>query len=125
MQYGYWKAKVLKKHKRLASPRQWAPGLLLFSLLVLGVLSEFFDVAANAAVVLMAAYLTALGVGTAVMCAAREQRRFIPLMPVIIGIYHFSFGYGFLRGCFDFVVRQKDRNEGFRALTRRSRPQPR
>jgi glycosyltransferase involved in cell wall biosynthesis len=124
-QYGYWKAKVLQKHNRLASLRQWAPGLFLVSLLLAGVLSVFLKGAASVAIVLMTAYFTAAAVGTAVICAARGTRRFIPLMPVIIGIHHFSFGYGFLRGFWDFVVLRKRGSQRLCALTRESRSQRR
>ena len=124
-QYGYWKTKVLQKHKRLASLRQWAPGLSLVTILVLGLLSPFFDAAASAAVALIAAYLVALVAGSVVLCAARGKRRLIPLVPVVISIYHFSFGYGFLRGVFDFVVRQKVGDKRLSDLTRASRTQTR
>ncbi len=124
VQYGYWKAKILQKHKRLASPRQWAPGLLLVSLLASGVLSAFFDVAAIAALLLIATYLTALLAASVILCAARARRRFMAVMPVVVATYHLSFGCGFLRGFFDFVVRQEEGNSKLSALTRTSRPRP-
>jgi hypothetical protein len=95
------------------------------TILVLGLLSPFFYAATSAAVMLMAAYLTALVAGSVLLCAARGKRRLIPVIPLIIGIYHFSFGYGFLRGVFDFVVRQKVGSKRLSDLTRASRTQTR
>ncbi len=122
-QYGYWKAKVLQKHKRLASSRQWAPGGILAVLLLLILLSPFLAWARFAAAALVTIYTAALAVGSVPMCGAHGRWRLLPIMPVVIGVYHFSFGYGFLRGFFDFVVRQKAGDEKLRALTRTARTQ--
>src|SRR5205823_2333119 len=43
MQYGYWKVRVVKKHKLPASPRHLVPGAFLLTLFILAVSSLFFD----------------------------------------------------------------------------------
>ncbi len=47
LQYGYWKVRVIRKHRLPASPRHLVPGLFLASLLVLGVAGLFWLPAAT------------------------------------------------------------------------------
>lgn len=41
------------------------------------------------------------------LIAARQQWSLLPLLPLVFACYHFSYGYGFLRGVWDFVILQR------------------
>jgi hypothetical protein len=40
-------------------------------------------------------------------------------LPVVVACYHFGYGYGFLRGLWNFVIRRKHGDQNFSSLTRR------
>jgi glycosyltransferase involved in cell wall biosynthesis len=117
-QYGYWKARVIKKHKLPASVRQLVPGGFLAALLVLAVLTPFVSWAGWAFASLALAYAAAVGAGSVLACAAPSQWKYLPIMPFVFAVYHFSFGYGFWRGTIDFLVLRKEADEKLSALTR-------
>jgi succinoglycan biosynthesis protein ExoA len=117
-QYGYWKARVIKKHTIPASVRQLAPGAFLAALLALALLTPFVSWAGVAFASLALAYLGALGLGSLLTCAAPSQWKYLPMMPLVFAVYQLGFGYGFWRGLIDFIVLQKTANENLSALTR-------
>jgi hypothetical protein len=124
-QYGYWKARVIKKHTLPASLRQLAPGGFLAVLLLLALLAPFVSWAGIALASLVLTYAAGVGAGSVLACAAPGQWKYLPIMPLVFSVYHFGFGYGFWRGLIDFIVLQKDANENLSALTRVSATPPR
>jgi succinoglycan biosynthesis protein ExoA len=124
-QYGYWKARVIKKHKLPASVRQLVPGGFLAALLVLAVLTPFVSWAGIAFASLVLAYAAAVGVGSLLTCAAPGQWKLLPIMPLVFAVYQLSYGYGFWRGVIDFIVRQREGDKRLSALTRVSAAPPR
>lgn len=117
-QYGYWKARVIKKHMLPASVRQLVPGGFLAALLVLAVLTPFVSWAGWAFAALALAYAAAVCVGSLLTCAAPGQWKLLPIMPLVFAIYQLSYGYGFWRGLVDFIVLRKEADEKLSALTR-------
>jgi succinoglycan biosynthesis protein ExoA len=135
MQYGYWKVRVIQKHKLPASIRHLVPGvfLLTLSLLAMACLLSLlwrwaggarpaagglvFGCSALALGFLLSVYGLCL-LAVSLLTASGAGWRLFPLLPVVFPCYHFGYGYGFLRGAVDFVVlRNRDRG-GFRSLTR-------
>lgn len=133
-QYGYWKVRVIQKHKLPASWRHLVPGAFLLTLLALAILSfsslgmavlrppssvldplslpwPLFALAA-----LLSAYTLAV-LAASIHTAARTEWKLLPLLPLVFPCYHFGYGYGFLRGVWDFVVRRRPR-AAFARLTR-------
>jgi glycosyltransferase involved in cell wall biosynthesis len=117
-QYGYWKARVIKKHTLPASVRQVVPGGFLAALVVLAVLTPFVSWAGWAFASLALAYAAAVCVGSLLTCAAPGQWKLLPIMPLVFAIYQLSYGYGFWRGLVDFIVLRKEADEKLSALTR-------
>jgi succinoglycan biosynthesis protein ExoA len=123
MQYGYWKALVIRKHRMPASWRHVVPGAFLGSLCLLAMAGLFWTPALWAAVGLAALYLSAT-LAVAVIIAARAQWTLLPILPVVIACFHFGYGYGFLRGILDFVIRNNAPETKFVQLTREPAPKP-
>ena len=119
MQYGYWKVRVIQKHRLPASWRHLIPGVFLLSILGLGCLGFFTKLAFWGWATAVGAYAV-LNL-TASLCSARGGKwSLLPVLPAVVGCFHFGYGYGFLRGLFDFVVRRKSASSTFTSLTRSS-----
>jgi succinoglycan biosynthesis protein ExoA len=116
-QYGYWKVRVIQKHKIPASVRHVIPGSFLFFLLLFGFAAPWSHLALWSAFGLAGAYLTA-NLLASVITAARKDWRLFPLLPIVFACYHLGYGYGFLRGVVDFVVFRRQPREVYTRLNR-------
>lgn len=131
MQYGYWKVRVIQKHRIPASLRHLVPGVFVLTTMILSLLSAFTFVGASvfpawsnlytlsswlllAILVLYAACVVA----AALVTAAKTKWKLFWILPLVFPCYHCSYGYGFLRGVWDFVIRRRGTREAFSALTR-------
>jgi hypothetical protein len=140
-QYGYWKVRVIQKHRLPASWRHLVPGAFVLALLALPVVSlglwaawgvgEDLVAAFSRGPELATAWAWGLGmwagllvsyVGAVFLASVLTARRagwdLVGIMPAVFGCYHVGYGWGFLRGVWDFVVRRKGADERFRRLTR-------
>jgi succinoglycan biosynthesis protein ExoA len=117
MQYGYWKIPVIQKHKIPASVRHVIPGVFVLSLVMLPLMSLLWAAAGWFWLAIVGVYsicnLAASGV-----TAARRGYRLLPFLPFVFAVYHIAYGYGFLRGTWDFVVLGRKPKPAFVALTR-------
>ncbi|HEY3862564.1 MAG TPA: glycosyltransferase family 2 protein [Verrucomicrobiae bacterium] len=117
MQYGYWKVRVIQKHKLPASWRHLVPSAFLGGLVLLVLAGLAWHVAWRAAAGLLALYT--LGVlGASFLTAARNGWPLLPALPLVFPCYHFGYGYGFLRGILDFAVLGRRPGTKFNTLTR-------
>jgi succinoglycan biosynthesis protein ExoA len=123
MQYGYWKVLVVRKHRMPASWRHIVPGAFVGCLCLLAVGGLFWTPALWAAAGLAVLYI-ATTFAAAVIIAARTQWMFLPVLPVVIACFHFGYGYGFLRGILDFVIRENAPEAKFVQLTRERASKP-
>ena len=119
-QYGYWKARVIKKHRLPVSVRQLVPGGFLAALVVLAAASPWSGAARGSLMVVLATYAVAVVLATLCACRTRTALGFAPVLPLIFGAFHFAFGYGFLRGVLDFYLLRRGGNPSFGSLTRTS-----
>jgi glycosyltransferase involved in cell wall biosynthesis len=118
MQYGYWKVRVIQKHRLPASPRHLVPGAFVAAVVLLGAAAPFSGVALGAWLGLVGCYLAG-ALAASVSGAWRSGWDLLPVLPAVFACYHFGYGYGFLRGLWDFGVRRKSRpGASFTALTR-------
>jgi glycosyltransferase involved in cell wall biosynthesis len=131
MQYGYWKVLVIQKNKLPASWRHLVPGafLLVLSLLLLAgagclllsALRVLPRALPNLPLVafssLLSLYVLAL-LMVSMFTASRTEWRLAPVLPLAFGCYHFGYGFGFLRGVWDFIIRSNRPQPGFERLTR-------
>jgi succinoglycan biosynthesis protein ExoA len=116
---GYWKVRVIRKHKIFASVRHLIPGCFVLSLIVLALASPWSRASLWGWIGLAGLYLLCNLVASAIT-AARVDWRLFPLLPIVFACYHFGYGYGFLRGLLDFVVLRREPAHAYTALTRTS-----
>lgn len=119
-QYGYWKVRVIQKHRLPAKFRHLVPGLFVASLFALSAAAPVSTPAFWLWAGLVILYLLANLSASVFTCAQARQWKFLPLMPVIFALYHFGYGYGFLRGVVDFVLLRRGGGTTFRTLSRES-----
>jgi succinoglycan biosynthesis protein ExoA len=120
MQYGYWKVRVIQKHKIPASIRHLVPGSFVFCLIVLGMLAPFWRSASWLLAFLLAAYGAINVAASLITCMKGGERKYFPIMPVVFACYHLGYGYGFLRGAIDFLILRRHGHTSFSSLTRDS-----
>jgi glycosyltransferase involved in cell wall biosynthesis len=143
MQYGYWKVRVIQKHKLPASWRHLVPGTFVLTLATLLMLSAFGAVRSTLAphpqipalgtqifiygfspsgfslslLAVLGTYISAVFVAS-VFTAAKTEWKLLPLLPMVFACYHLGYGVGFLRGVWSFVVRRNNPGEWAARLTR-------
>ena len=119
-QYGYWKVRVIQKHRLPASPRHLVPAVFIVLLASLSIASVCSTIAAVGAIGLTLTYLFA-NLFASADTARRSEWRLLPLMPFVFACYHFGYGWGFLRGMWDFSILRRRPRRAYTALTRGSR----
>ena len=119
VQYGYWKVRVIQKHKLPASMRHLVPGCFVLLLGILSLASLLWSSAAWGLLALVTTYgfciLTA-----SILTAGRNGLAFFVLLPMVFATYHFGYGYGFLSGIWDFVILRRGPAGKYARLTRTS-----
>jgi succinoglycan biosynthesis protein ExoA len=105
-QYGFWKVAVIRKHRRPASWRHLVPGvsLMLGMALIFGAVAERVEGSIDLSHCFLTVFealaglYAALSLGAALIAAARQGWRFLPILPVAFATSHVSYGLGFLMG---------------------------
>jgi len=100
-EYGYWKVHVIRKHKIPASWRHLVPAAFVSIIGMLAALSLFLPWARLALMALAGIYAAAVVGVSAMLCSNRTLLRYLPAVPLVFAIYHFSYGSGFLRAMVD------------------------
>lgn len=130
-QYGYWKVPEIQKHKSPASYRHLVPAafvlaqgtlalLALFCVVISAILPWSAALGHISAMILAGlggSYLLAL-LTASVLTARKNGWALLPFLLVVFPCYHFGYGYGFLRGVWDLVIRRKGAGTQFIQLTR-------
>ncbi len=107
-QYGLWKVRVLQKHPRQMSLRQFVP--LAFVLALAGAaLAALLSSWGGALLGLVLGAYMAANLAASIYTAVRRGWRFLPLLPVCFAILHLSYGLGFLAGLGKFWNRWNDK----------------
>ncbi|TWF79017.1 glycosyl transferase family 2 [Pseudonocardia hierapolitana] len=115
-QYGMWKVRVLQKHPRQMSARQFVPPAFAATLLAGTVLTPASGAARRGLLATIVAY--GLAAGAASVSIAREHGwRHLPVLPAVFAALHVGYGMGFLGGLVKFRTRWTRPRDG----TRRSR----
>ena len=107
-QYGFWKVRVLQKHPRQMSLRQFVPLVFVLVLILTLILSFLVSWGWKALMTLLTAYLLANLSASFMIAAGQGIRKFL-LLPIAFTIIHLSYGFGFLKGLFKFWNRWKDK----------------
>lgn len=92
--YGYWKARMLRRHPRAFRWRQLA-GLLVWSLLALLILSPWFEWARRLFLLESTIYLAVLLFAGIQSAIRRKDANLILGVPLAIAIMHFAWGSAF------------------------------
>lgn len=113
-QYGFWKVRVLQKHPRQMSLRQFVPPVFALALLFSAFLA-LFPATRFLSLIIPSAYLLA-NLAASLLTAARAQKSnqspfttYHLLLPFTFAILHLSYGLGFLLGLFKFWNRWGDK----------------
>jgi len=114
-QYGYWKVYVNRRHKAVTTYRQLVPPVFVLAVMagIAGVL--VFPVLLPAALAAVALYVV-LSVFFAAGIASNTVE-FLAI-PWVFPLLHFSYGWGYLRGLFDFFILNRKIKESSKVLTR-------
>jgi succinoglycan biosynthesis protein ExoA len=123
MQYGYWKVLVIRKHQIPASFRHVVPGAFVGAICLLTVSGMFWTPLFWAVAGLALLYAMA-ALALSIVIAARTKWVLLPALPGVVWCFHFGYGYGFLRGIFDFVVLHNAPQTQFVQLTREKAVKP-
>lgn len=100
-QYGYWKVRVLQKHPRQMSARQFVP-LAFVTALLLAALSSWWIAGRVALAAVIVAYVAANALATVALMRGRERPVRGSLVALAFAILHLSYGSGFLVGLVRF-----------------------
>ncbi len=113
-QYGFYKVRVLQKHPRQMSIRQFVPPLFVLALLFSALLA-FFPAIRFLSLTIPAVYLLA-NLAASFLTTVRAQKSnqssftvYHSLLPFTFAILHISYGLGFLLGLFKFWNRWGDK----------------
>lgn len=117
-QYGYWKVKVIQKHRIPASLRHLVPASFLGALVITSILSLVSKIGVVLFSILSGSYLFMVIVASVLVCCRARQFKYIPVLPFIFGSYHFGYGYGFMKGILDFIILKHESKIKFSKLTR-------
>ena len=119
VQYGYWKARILQKHRLPASVRHLVPSVFVFTLALLPALALVWPIALWAWVALLGVYI-AVNVSVSALTASSNGWNLFAILPWVFAIFHFAYGWGFLRGFTDFIVLRRKSRQSYSALSRPS-----
>jgi len=107
-QYGFWKVRVLQKHPRQMSLRQFVPLAFVLALILTLLLSFLVSWGWLALLILLAAYLLA-NLAASINTGSGQGFKKLLLLPLAFAIIHLGYGLGFLVGLFKFWNRWKDK----------------
>jgi glycosyltransferase involved in cell wall biosynthesis len=106
LQYGYWKVRVIQKHRLPASVRHLIPAGFVT---ILGLLLATAPLAPASRFGFFFLVLTygLFTIAASTIVAVRSKLKLLPVLPAVFVCYHFSYGIGFVTGVWDFVVRNR------------------
>jgi glycosyltransferase involved in cell wall biosynthesis len=107
-QYGYFKPLVVKKVGSVLTWRQLIPSLFITSLIISGILSlmtKFFFVVF---ILIFLSYLFA-NIFFSLIIILNKGIKYLFFLPAVFTTMHFSYGIGYLKGIWDFILLKKHR----------------
>jgi glycosyltransferase involved in cell wall biosynthesis len=119
-QYGFWKIRVMQKHRMPASIRHVVPLAFVCGLLVGASLSFLHPLLAWVYVGACALYLLMV-VAASAHVALKKGLRLLPFLPATFITYHLAYGLGSLCGAAHFLVLRRGGAEAGRAWKRLTR----
>jgi len=108
-EYGYWKVRVIQKHGMPASWRHVVPAAFVLSILATG-LFALADIKYLGCFFVIAGSYFLLSLLFATKIAAEKGVKYLPVLPLVFATLHISYGVGFWKGIWDFIVTRKRKN---------------
>ncbi|MCD6317497.1 glycosyltransferase family 2 protein, partial [Candidatus Aerophobetes bacterium] len=105
-QYGYFKVRVAQKIGAILTWRQLIPAIFVGSLIFTGVVSFFSKLFLWLFLLVAISYFFA-NFGFSLSIAVKRGIRFFPSLVVAFATLHFSYGFGYLKGIWDFMICKK------------------
>ncbi|MEN6457552.1 MAG: glycosyltransferase family 2 protein [Thermoguttaceae bacterium] len=102
-QYGYFKPLVVRKIGKVMTLRQLIPAVFVLSLLLAALAAPWHWAAAALFGTIVLAYAAAI-LSLGVLPAVRQGPRCALWLGAVFPTLHFSYGLGYLRGVFDFMI---------------------
>lgn len=118
LQYGYWKVRVIRKHKVPASFRHLVPGLFVGAMIALAPAAFAWPLAGLALASLVLGYVSMLFVASLAICARASQWKYVLVMPAVLAAYHLGYGAGFVAGLIGLLDSRGRVPRAFSNLTR-------
>jgi glycosyltransferase involved in cell wall biosynthesis len=117
LQYGYWKVRVIQKHRLPASIRHLIPGSFVLLTILLPPASLLWSPAGWGWLGMMGVYT--IGTLTAsLLTASRQGWKLLPLLPLVYACFHFAYGLGFIHGIWHFLVLGREPGHAYTKLSR-------
>lgn len=101
--YGFFKTKVIQKHKDLSSFRHLIPTFFVTGLFTSGLLALFNILFSHLFYALLGSYIF-VSLLFSLKIAMAEGIQYLPILPIIFGTLHFSYGIGYLKGLWNFII---------------------
>jgi glycosyltransferase involved in cell wall biosynthesis len=111
LQTGYWKVKLIHKHRQFAAGRHLIVAIVLCVVALLLASAPFSAWARYALAGLAGLYLIGSIVTSLLVCLKPGRLRFLPVMPLVLATYHLGYALGFARGLVDFFLLRVGRNQ--------------
>lgn len=102
-QYGFWKVRVIQKHKKPASIRHLIPLMFVLFLLFGGISSIFSKLIGVGYLLTILLYLILDATFSFKICKNKSFKHF-PYLFITFPILHISYGIGFILGIFNFYI---------------------
>ena len=118
-QYGYWKVRVIQKHRVPASIRHLVPGIFIGAILITGIGSIINVWMLYYFLMILGIYICTILIISLITCWKNSQMNYLKVLPFIFSAFHLGYGYGFLRGFVNFIVLKRQGEMSFVKLTRR------
>ena len=119
VQYGYWKVRVIQKHRLPGSLRHLIPAGFLLTLMLLPVLSLISPKALWIWFSLLGLYFI-VNFSVSLLTASFTGLTLVRFLPCVFATFHFGYGWGFLRGLTDFIILRRRSQQSYTALSRPS-----
>ena len=109
-QYGFWKVRVIQKHRRPASIRHLIPLMFVLFLSLGGMLSIFSRLIRTMYFIILGLYLL-LDLVFSIKIAGKKKFSYLPYLVVTFPLLHISYGLGFIFGIFNFYIFKSSKME--------------
>ena len=109
-QYGFWKVRVIQKHRRPASIRHLIPLMFVLFLSIGGVLSIFSKLIRVMYFLVLGLYLL-LDLLFSIKISIKKKFSYLPYLIITFPLLHISYGLGFIFGIFNFYIFKSSKME--------------